>query len=121
MQVGRGELDASVEHVEEVVGDDAFHHVVVAEAQADPEAVELGAAEEGFALGNELVGEFADEVDGFNSVEGEGAVLAVGGQEVNRLGAAERRGVEVAADRGVVEQEDDDFLVRRGSNAAFCG
>ena len=87
---GGRELDACVEHVEEVVCDDAFHDVVVAEAEADPEAVELGAAEEGLALGGEIVGEFADEVDGFDVVEGEGAVFAIEGEQVNGFGAAER-------------------------------
>ena len=70
MEVGGRELDACVEHVEEIVGYDAFHYVVVSEAEANPEAVELGAAEESFALGLEIVGEFADEVDGFHVVEG---------------------------------------------------
>ena len=83
MEVGRRQLDACIEHVEEVVGDDAFHYVVVAEAEADPEAVELGAAEESFALGFEIVGKFADEVDGLHVVEGEGAVLAVQGEQID--------------------------------------
>lgn len=87
MQVGGRELNACVEHVEEVVGYDAFHYVVVAEAEADPEAVELGAAEEGFALGLEIVGEFADEVNRFDVVESQGAVLAVQREQIDGLGA----------------------------------
>ena len=121
MEVGRGELDAGVEHVEEVVRDDAFHDVVVAEAEADPEAVELGAAEEGFAFGEEVAGEFADEVDGFYGVEGESAMFAVGGEEVDGFGAAEGGGIEVAADGSAVEEQYDDFFVGGGRGAGFGG
>ena len=42
---------------QQVVGDDAFDYVVVAEAEVDREAVEFGAAEVGFAFGLEIVGE----------------------------------------------------------------
>ncbi len=123
VEVGRGELNAGVEHVEQVVGDDAFHDVVVAEAEADPEAVELGSAEEGFALGEEVTGEFADEVDGFDGVESEGAVLAVGGEQVDRFRAAERGRIQIAADGSAVEQEYDDLFVGRGGGggAGFGG
>ena len=54
-QVGRGDVEAVVEEAEEVVGDDAFEGVAVDEAEADPEAVEFGAAEKGFAFGFEIV------------------------------------------------------------------
>ncbi len=81
-------MEAVVEEAEEVVGDDAFEGVAVDEAEADPEAVELGAAEEGFALGFEVVGEFADEIDGADFGERDFFVFAVGGEQVDGVGFA---------------------------------
>ena len=81
-------MEAVVEEAEEVVGDDAFEGVAIDEAEADPEAVEFGAAEEGFALGFEIVGEFADEIDGADFGEGDFFVLAVGSEQVDGVGNA---------------------------------
>ena len=82
-------MEAVVEEAEEVVGDDSLEGVAVDEAEADPEAVELGAAEEGFALGFEVVGEFADEIDGADFGERDFFVLAVGSEQVDGVGLAE--------------------------------
>ena len=112
VQVGWGDVEAVVEEAEEVVGDYAFEGVAVDEAEADPEAVELGAAEEGFALGFEIVGKFADEVDGFHVVEGEGAVLAIHGEQINGFGAAQGARVQVAAHGRPVQMQDDHLFVR---------
>jgi hypothetical protein len=71
-------VEAVVEEAEEVVGDDAFESVAVDEAEADPEAVEFGAAEEGFAFGLEVVGELTNEIDGANFGERDFFVLAIG-------------------------------------------
>ena len=89
VQVGRGDVEAVVEEAEEVVGDDAFEGVAVDEAEADPEAVELGAAEEGFALGLEVVRELTDEIDGSDFGERDFFVLAVGSEQVDGVGLAE--------------------------------
>ena len=89
MEVGGRELDAGVEHIEEIVGNDTFHDIVIAEAEADPEAVELGAAEEGFALGFEVVGELADEVDRADFGKRDFFVFAVGSEQVDGVGLAE--------------------------------
>jgi len=104
-------LNAGVEHVEQVVGDDAFHHVVVAEAEADPEAVELGAAEKGLALGLEVVSKFADEVDGFHVIESQRTVLAVEGEKIDGVRAAQGAGVQVAAHGCPVEMQNHHLLV----------
>jgi hypothetical protein len=77
-EVGWGDVEAVVEEAEEVVGDDAFEGVAVDEAEADPEAVEFGAAEEGFALGFEVVGELPNEIDGADFGEWDFFVFAVG-------------------------------------------
>src|SRR5690348_6316120 len=53
IEIRRREADAIVEQVEEIIGDDTFENVMVAKAEANPEAVELGAAEKRFALGLE--------------------------------------------------------------------
>ena len=90
-------MEAVVEEAEEVVGDDAFEGVAVDEAEADPEAVEFGAAQEGFALGLVVVGELADEIDGADLGEWVGLMLAVGGEQVDGIGMAQMRRIEVAA------------------------
>ena len=82
---------------EQVVGDYAFEGIAVQEAQADPETVEFGAAEEGFALGLVVVGELADEIDGANLGQRDGLMLAVGGEQVDGVGMAQVRRIEVAA------------------------
>jgi hypothetical protein len=81
-------LEAVIEEAEEVVGDNAFEGVAIDEAEADPEAVEFGAAEEGFALGLEVVGEFADEIDGANFGERDFFVFTVGSEQVDGVGNA---------------------------------
>jgi len=82
-------MEAIVEEAEQVVGYDAFEGVAVDEAEAHPEPVELGAAEEGFALGFEVVGEFSDEVDGADFGERDFCVFAVGREQVDGVGFAE--------------------------------
>ena len=89
VQVGRGDVEAVVEEAEEVVGDDSLEGVAVDEAEADPEAVELGAAEEGLALGLEVVGKLSDEIDGADFGERDFFVFAVGGEDVDGVGLAE--------------------------------
>jgi hypothetical protein len=119
VEVGWGDVEAVVEEAEEVVGDDAFESVAVDEAEADPEAVELGAAEEGFAFGFEVVGELADEVDGADFGERDFFVLAIGSEQVDGVGYSQTRGVEIAADALAVGKRDDDFLMGRGWGARF--
>jgi hypothetical protein len=119
VEVGRGDVEAVVEEAEEVVGDDAFEGVAVDEAEADPEAVELWAAEEGFALGFEVVGELADEIDGADFGERDFLVFAVGGEQVDGVGFTEAGRVQIAADALAIGKSDDNFLVRRGWGARF--
>lgn len=119
VEVGRGDVEAVVEQAEEVVGDDAFESVAVDEAEADPEAIEFGTAEEGFAFGFEIVGELADEIDGADFGERDFFVLAVGSEEVDGVGLAQTRGIEIAAHALAISKRDDDFLVRRGWGARF--
>ena len=119
MEIGRRELDAGIEHLEEVVGDDAFQFIGVAKTQADPEAVELGAAEEGFALGFEGVLKFLDEVDALDLVELDFAVFAVGGEKIEFLGGGEDGRVEITLERLLAHKLDHDLLVRRGWGSEF--
>jgi hypothetical protein len=112
-------VEAVVEEAEEVVGDDAFEGVAVDEAEADPETVEFGAAEECFAFGLEVVGELTDEIDGADFGERDFFVLAVGGEQVDGVGLTQARGVEIAADALAVGKSDDNFFVRRGWGARF--
>jgi hypothetical protein len=91
VQIGRGDVEAVVEEAEEVVGDDAFKGVAVDEAEADPEAVEFGATEEGFALGFEVVGELADEINGADFGERDLFVFTVRSEQVDGVGNAQTR------------------------------
>jgi len=118
-EVGRSEVEAVVEEGEEVVRDDPFQGGLVTEAHLDPEAVELGAAEEGLAFEGEALFKIADEVDGANFGEGDLLVLAVLSKEVERFGTGKTAGVEIAAQGGLVAEFDDDFLVRRGWGSRF--
>jgi signal recognition particle GTPase len=121
VEIGRGDVEALVEEVEEVVGYDAFEKAVVEETHFDPETVELGAAEESLALGFESFVKVADEIDGADFVARNLFVFAMGGQEIERSGIAQAYRVKVAAEGFAVEKLDDDFFVGRGWRAGFQG
>jgi len=112
-------LDAVVEKGQEVVGDDTFDGFAIAVTQADPEAVELGAAEEGFADGHEVVGKITDKIDGTDSVEWNFLMLAVLREQVDGVGLAEARRIEIAAKGLFVGEDKNDFLVSRGWGSVF--
>jgi hypothetical protein len=117
VKVGRRELDAVVEKREEVVGDDSFEGFAVGVAEADPKAVEFGAAKEGFAFRFEVTVEFANEVERTDAFERDLLVFAVGGEEIERVDLAEPRGIEVALHGFTVHERDDDLFVSRGWGA----
>ena len=112
-------MQAVVQQREQVVRHDAFERVIVCEAQADPKAVELRTTEEGFAFRLEVVRKLSDEVDGADFRKGNLLVLPVGSKQVNGVRLAESRGTEIAADGCLVQEHDDDFLVRRGWGSVF--
>ena len=114
VQVGRSDLQAVVEYGEEVVGNDTLERVIVREAEANPKAVEFGAAEKGFAFGLEIVGKFADKVNGADPGKGNLYVLAVWSEDVDGVRLPEPRRAEIAAQSGLVQEGDHNFLVRRG-------
>ena len=114
-------MDAVVEEREQVVGHDAFEGFAVEEAKAQPEAIEFGTAEEGFAPGLEVVIEIANEIDGANFGEGNFFVLAVLGEEIERIKLAEAHGIEVTAKGLTVVQRDNDLFVGRSWGASFQG
>jgi hypothetical protein len=87
---------------------------VVGEAQTDPKAIEFGTAQEGLALGLKVFGEVPNKIDGAHLGEGDLLVLAIGSEEVDRIGLAKARGIQVAADGFPVGKHDHDLLVRRG-------
>jgi len=107
-------METIVEEGEEIVGNDAFEGSVVAEADLDPEAVEFGAAEEGFAFGSEAFCEVANKVDGADFGKGHLLVLAVLRQKIESFGAGQAAGIEVAAQGGLAAELNNDLLVRRG-------
>ena len=119
VEIGRGQMEAVVEEGEEVVGDNAFKDGVVPEADFDPEAFEFGAAEEGFAFRGEALLEIADEVDPADLGEGNLLMLAVLGKEIEKFGATQTAGVEIAAKSRFVGEFNDDFFVRRGWGSRF--
>ena len=46
-------------------------------------------------------------------------MLAVGGEQVDGVGLAQARGIQIAAQGFPVGKDDDHFLVRRGWGASF--
>jgi hypothetical protein len=114
VEIGRSDLEAVIEEVEEVVGDDPFETFAVGITEADPETVELGTAEEGFALGFEVAFELADEIDAADFGKRDLLVLAIGGEEIKRVGLTQAAGIEIAARGFPVGKDDDDLLMGRG-------
>ena len=114
MKLERTRLDAVVEEAEKIVGDDAFEDFAVGVPEADPEAVELGPGEEGFALRLEVAIEFADEVERADAVEGDLLVLAVGREEIERVDLTKAGRVEVSPQGLAVHQRYNDLLMGRG-------
>ena len=114
VEIGRSELQATVLEGEKIVGDDTFEAVAIAEAEAHPKAVELGAAEEGFALHIDILLEVTDEIDGTDFAEWNLLVLARRGEEVQGFGAGQLRGIEVTSQKLLLEKLDDDLFVGRG-------
>ena len=113
-KVRRSELDAVVEEAKKVVGDDAFKEFAVGVAEADPETVEFGSGEEGFAFRLEVAIEFADEIERADAVERDLFVLAVGCEEIERVDLTEAGRIEVSLQGLAVHQRYNDFLVGRG-------
>lgn len=113
-EVGRSELYAVVEEPEKVVGDDTFEGFAVGVTEADPEAVELGTGEEGFAAGFEAAIEFADEIEGTDAFERDLLVFAVGSEKVERVDLAETGRVEVSLHGLAIHERDNDLFMGRG-------
>ena len=114
VEIGRGQLQAAVLEGEKIVGNDAFEAVAIAEAQAHPQAIEFGAAEEGFALHIDILLEVANEIDGADFDEENFFVLAGGREEVQGFSAGQLRGVKVASQKLLFKKLDDDLFVGRG-------
>ena len=107
-------MQTIVEQREQIVGDDALERIVVGEAQAHPKAIKLRAAKEGFAFGLEVVRKLPHEIDRADFRERNLLMLAVGREDVDRIRLAESGGTEIAAKGFLVQEDDDDLLVRRG-------
>jgi hypothetical protein len=93
VEVGRSDLQPVVHDRKQVVLNDTFKSVTVEEAQAEPKAVELGAAEEGFAFGLEIVVEITDKIDQANFREWQLLMFAGGSEQVQRVDLSEPRRV----------------------------
>jgi len=119
IEIGRSDLDAVVEEGQEIVGEDAFEGLAIEEAEAEPKAVEFGAAKKGFALGCEVVIEIADEINGANAGERKLLVFAIVSEEIEGIELAEARGIEIPAHGFVVVEFDDDLFVGGGWSAKF--
>ena len=117
--IGRSDLDTVVQQGKKVVGDDALEGFVVGVAQADPQAVQFWAAEEGLAFGFEIIGKLADKVDGTYPGDGNRLVFAIGREQVEGTGLSERGRIQIAADRFFVGENDDNLLVRGGWGSGF--
>jgi hypothetical protein len=119
VEIGGSDLDAVIEHAEQVIGNDAFDGLAVHVTQADPESVEFGAAEEGFAFRFKIVGEVANEINGAHLFEGNLFVFPFGSEEVDGVSLAQAGGIQIAAEGLLVGEDKDDLLVGRGWGSVF--
>lgn len=86
-------MHTAVEQGKQIIGNDALDDIAVDISQPDPQAVEFGTAEEGFAFGLKAVTEFPNEINSPDFFESNRFVLAFNRQEIDVLGGAERRRV----------------------------
>lgn len=114
-------MDAVVEQREQVVWDHAFDSFSVAIAQTNPEPVQFGAAQEGFALWFKVIREFPDKINRANPYERNLLMLAIRSQKVDGIGLPETSGVQIAAKGLLVGEDNDDLLVSGGWGAVFQG
>jgi hypothetical protein len=121
VEVGRSDLDAVVQERQQIVRNDAFKRIAVKEAEAQPQAVKLGAAQECFALGFKVAIEITNKIDGANAGEWKLLMLAIVGEKIDRVELADARRIEVSAKRFAVLQFDNHLLVSGGWGAEFQG
>ena len=121
VEVGRSNLDAVVQERQQIVRNDAFKRIAVKEAQAKPQAIKLGAAEECFALGFKVAIEITHKIDGANAGEWKLLMLAIVGEKIDRVELTDTRRIEVAAKRFAVLQFDNHLFVGGGWGTEFQG
>lgn len=112
---------AIVEKPEKVIGNDAFENFAVGVTKANPEAVEFGTGEEGFALGLEVAVEFADEIERADAIEGDLLVFAFLREEVKRIDLTKAGRIQVSLHGFAVHERDNNLLVGRGWGTEFQG
>jgi len=121
VEVGRSDLYAVVQERQQIVRNDAFKRIAVKEAEAKPQAIELGAAEECFALGFKVAIKITHKIDGANAGEWKLLMLAIVGEKIDRVELTDARRIEVAAKRFAVLQFDNHLFVSGGWGAEFQG
>src|SRR5579859_340125 len=119
MEIWWRQANAVDKQVEQVVGDNPFLHVIVAEAKAHPEPIELGAAEERLALRLEVVTKLANKVNALDGGKLQRAVFAAIAQKFDALLLAQVAGIQVALCARAIKHQDHYFLVGRRRNAFF--
>jgi len=107
-------LYAVVQQGEKIIGNNAFESVPIREAQADPEAIELGAAQKSLAFGLKVVRKLPYKIDSADFSQWNLLMLTIWSEDVNRVSLPESSWTEIAANGLLVQEFDNDFLVRRG-------
>lgn len=105
---------AVVQQGEKIVGDNAFERVSIRETQAYPQAIELGAAQKSLAFGLKIVRKLPYKIDSADFSQRNLLMLAIWRKDVDRISFAESSWTQIAAEGLLVQQFDNDFLVRRG-------
>ena len=105
---------AVVQQGEKIVGNNALESVAIRETQAYPQAIELWAAQKSLAFGLKIVRKLPYKIDSADFSQRNLLVLAVRGKDVDRISLAESSWTQIAAEGLLVQQFDNDFLVRRG-------
>jgi hypothetical protein len=114
VQVGRRDLQAVVEQREQVIGYNAFECGSIGEAQAYPQAIELRAAQKSFAFRLKVVRKLSYKIDRTDFSQRNLLVLTIRSEDVNRVSLPQSSWTEIAANGLLVQEFDNDFLVRRG-------
>ena len=90
-------MHSSIQQGQQVIGDDPLNDVFVAKLQADPQSIQLGPGKKCFALGLEIIGEFANKINAANIFDGKVSLFPFGREQLESLRIAELAGVQVTA------------------------
>jgi hypothetical protein len=112
-------LDAVIQQGQQVVRYDAFQGFSVDITEFHPKTIEFGTAQEGLALGLEIVIEITDKIDRSNPGKRDLLVFTVRSEQIDGIDLTKARRVEITSQGFLVDELHNDLLVRRGWGTIF--